>query len=115
MLGEVSEYGIELLAISPDTLAEARRMKRSTGLSMPLLSDEHLEVIDLYGLRHPKGLAAPRDGKIARPLAIPTTVLIDAQQIVRWIDQTGDYRLRSNPDRVIEALREHLDRAPVVP
>ncbi len=42
------------------------------------------------------------------PEQIPTTILADREGIVRWIDQSDDYRVRSQPDRVLRALREAL-------
>jgi len=108
MLDSFAPHGVEMVAISPDTLQESRRTRKSNGLRMPILSDEHLEVIDLYGIRHPKGFGAPRNGSPVRPLAIPTTFLIDASGRVVWIDQADDYRVRSNPDRVLEAVRTNL-------
>lgn len=41
-------------------------------------------------------------------LPIPTTVLIDAAGVVRWIDQSENYQRRSDPERVGAALREAL-------
>jgi hypothetical protein len=37
-------------------------------------------------------------------MAIPTTLLIDEEGIVRWIDQTDDYRLRSHNERILEVV-----------
>lgn len=91
-----------MLAISPDSAAEAAAMKRKSGLSMPLLSDESLAVTDRYGLRHEKAFT-PNKGFV-RPLAIPTTILIDEAFTVRWIDQADDYRVRSDAPRVLEAV-----------
>ncbi len=108
MLDDFSELGIEMVALSPDTLAESRRTQNRGKLRFPVLSDPNLEIIDRFGLRHEKAIGAPRDGKLIRPLAIPTTVLIDAEGIVRWVDQAEDYRVRSNPDRVLQAVRASL-------
>ena len=41
-------------------------------------------------------------------MPIPTTLLVDAQGVVQWIDQAEDYQVRSNPDRVLEAIRGAL-------
>jgi peroxiredoxin len=46
------------------------------------------------------------------PLPIPTTFLVDAESIVRWIDQAEDYRVRSHPDRVLQAIEAGLGQAP---
>jgi peroxiredoxin len=106
MGSEFGTYGIEMVILSPDTVAEARRMKRTVGLDMTVLSDADLRVIDLYGVRHEGAMGAPRDGSLIRPLAIPTTLLIDGDGIVRWIDQAEDYRMRSNPERILQALAD---------
>ena len=37
-------------------------------------------------------------------MLIPTTFLVDAQGILRWIDQATDYQVRSNPARVLAAI-----------
>jgi len=99
-----------MIAISPDSVAEAAGMKRKSGLSMPLLSDESLAVTDRYGVRHEKAFT-PNKGFV-RPLAIPTTILIDEHWVVRWIDQSDDYRVRSDAPRVLGAVREALGAAP---
>jgi hypothetical protein len=38
-------------------------------------------------------------------MAIPTSLLVDEQGIIRWIDQSEDYRLRSSEQRVMDAVR----------
>ena len=108
---EFAALGVELVAISPDTLRESSRGKRRNQLGMQVLADPDLKVIDLYGLRHEKALGAPRDGSPVRSLAIPTTVLMDAEGVVRWIDQADDYRVRSDANRVLEAVHRHLPGA----
>jgi len=39
-------------------------------------------------------------------MAIPTSLLIDEHGVIRWIDQSDDYRLRSSNERVLQAVRE---------
>lgn len=112
MLDDFKPYGIEMVAISPDTVKESRRTKRMAKLNMPILSDADIKVIDLFGVRHPKGIGAPRNGSLIRPLAIPTTFLIDADGKTLWIDQADDYRVRSNPDRVLAAVKDNLGSSP---
>jgi peroxiredoxin len=107
---EFEALGIRMVALSPDSVAEAAAMKRKRGLTMTLLADEPLAVIDRYGVRHDKAFA-PNKGFL-RPLAIPTTILIDEQGVVRWIDQTDDYRVRSDAPRVLAAVRAALAAPP---
>ena len=59
---------------------------------------------DLFNLRNPFNVSPRGVGG----LPIPMTFLVDAQGTVRWIDQTDDYMLRSEPERVLTAIEEHL-------
>ena len=71
------------------------------GVQATMLADPDLSVTRMLGLENtapkikPPGLAG---------LPIPTTILIDANHIVRWIDQATDYQVRSAPERVRAAL-----------
>jgi peroxiredoxin len=101
---ELDARGIELVTISTDTPEEIRKQRTKHGARAVMLSDTDLEVTSRYNLRNernvsPKGFA---------PMPIPTTFLVDAQGIVRWIDQSADYQVRSHPDRVLQAIREGL-------
>lgn len=89
-----------------DTPEQIREGKRKHGLVATILSDHDLSVTRLYNLENkapklkPSGVAG---------IPIPTTILADRAGIVRWIDQAEDYRVRSQPNRVLDALREALD------
>ncbi len=71
-----------------------------------MLSDRNATVIDQLGIRN-RGFHSGIPGG-APALPIPTTVLVDASGIVRWIDQSENYQRRSDPDRVLGALKQHL-------
>jgi peroxiredoxin len=105
---QFEELDVSMVAVSPDTAAEAAAMKRRYGLGMGLLSDESLAVTRLYGIEHQKAFAVAPGRSIVRSLAVPTTILVDASGIVRWIDQSDDYRIRSDADRVLAAVRREL-------
>jgi peroxiredoxin len=74
------------------------------GLVSTQLADPDLVVTDQFNLRNPKNISPRGIGG----LPIPTTFLVDAEGKVRWIDQTDDYMLRSEPERVLEAIRDNL-------
>ena len=73
-------------------------------MNATLLADPDLVVTDQFNLRNPFNISPLGVGG----LPIPTTFLVDADGIVRWIDQTDDYMLRSQPDRVSQAIKENL-------
>jgi len=103
---ELDARGIRIVALSSDTVERTAAGMHKHGLRAVMLSDPDLAVTDRYNLRNPKSFAL-KSGVIV-PLAIPTTFLVDAAGIVRWIDQAGDYQQRSHPERVLAAIRATL-------
>ena len=69
-----------------------------------MLSDRDLAVTDRYGLRNQKIQSGPP----GKPQPVPTSILADANGVIRWIDQSENYQRRSDPDFVLAALREHM-------
>jgi peroxiredoxin len=109
-----ARYGVTLIALSRDTPAEARAQRQRDHLTFPLLCDPDLHVITRYGLLHQSGLRFFTFHILGVPigwptgfqrLALPTTLLIDEAGLVRWIDQTDDYRLRGTVQRLETALQ----------
>jgi peroxiredoxin len=99
-------FGVALLCVSPDRVSEVASMKRKHHLGMKILSDADFTVVTRYNLRQERVLALT--GLPLRPLTIPATFLLDGEGIVRWIDQAQDYRLRSDVDRVMAAIKRTL-------
>ncbi|MCW5893753.1 MAG: peroxiredoxin family protein [bacterium] len=95
--------GVAIVAVCADDAAEIRVGRAKHGLRATMLPDPDLAITDRFGLRNPRNFA-PRPG-IVIPLPIPTTILVDAAGIVRWIDQATDYMRRSDPQRVLAAVR----------
>jgi len=117
MKSELAEYGVSVIGLSKDTVEDAAFQKQRDKLTMTLLADPQLDVIKQYGVEHHKGIefSTVRFSLFGIPLAlfpsvktmaIPTSLLVDEQGVVRWIDQADDYRLRSNEQRVISAVKE---------
>jgi peroxiredoxin len=101
---ELDARGIALVALSADTPEQIRAGRAKHGAQVTLLADPELRVTAQYGLVNRRGLAP---GGLRR-LPIPTTLLVDAAGVVRWIDQATDYQVRSHPDRVLAAIRRTL-------
>ena len=40
-----------------------------------------------------------------KTMAIPTTMLVDEEGVIRWIDQADDYRVRGDDARIREAVQ----------
>ena len=100
----LDERDIALVAICTDTPEQIRKGREQHGVRATLLSDPDLEITDRYNLRNPINISPM--GFAGLP--IPTTFLVDAGGVVRWIDQTTDYQLRSEPARVLHAIESGL-------
>ncbi len=73
-----------------------------------MLSDPDLVVTDAFGLRNQGYHSAP-PGDDTEALPVPTSLLVDRQGKVLWMDKSENYQRRSGPEVVRAALREHLD------
>ena len=103
---ELDARGIQIVTVCADTAEQIRAGRGKHGLRATMLPDPTLALTDLYNLRSPRNFA-PKPGVII-PLPIPTTILVDAGGIVRWIDRSTDYMRRSEPGRVLAAIRAAL-------
>jgi peroxiredoxin len=74
-------------------------------LGAVMLSDRDLSVTDAFGLRNlgfhsgPLGLEG---------LPVPTSLLVDGEGKVLWVDQSTDYQHRNGPEVVLAALERHF-------
>ncbi len=99
------ERKIQIVTVCTDTPEKIRAGRGKHDLKATMLSDRKLAVTDLYGLRN---LAVNTGPPRVPGQPVPTTILADAQGVVRWIDQSENYQRRSDPDYVLAALQEHI-------
>ncbi len=115
MKNDLEKYGVSVVAISKDDAKTAGKHKVRDHLTLTLLADPGLDVIRQYGVEHHKALEVSGPSITVfgitlgfipsiKKMAIPTSLLIDEHGVIRWVDQTGDYRLRSSEELVIEAV-----------
>ena len=97
----IQAAGAELLAISTDNAAQAKKaiadVKRRVGVEIefPLLGDRELKAIDAYNAKD------PLNPRIARPM----TYIIDESGVIRWkfLDVRVGNRLKG--DRIVAELK----------
>jgi peroxiredoxin len=80
--------------ISPDTEERLRGLWNDQSFSFPGLRDPEARVIRAYGILNE---ASP-------PLPHPSTLVIDSEGVVRWLEVDEDYKVRPAADTVLEAL-----------
>jgi peroxiredoxin len=97
-LGEFNSRGVQVVAISVDPPEVSRELCRKQGYTYTFLTDEKLDAIRRYDLLHHDG--GPGGADIARPAEF----LIDASGTIRWVNLTGDIRVRARPNEVLRVL-----------
>jgi peroxiredoxin len=98
-LAELQRLGIRPVAISVDTPAESAGLCRKAGYTYTFLSDPNAEAIRSYDLLH-RGA-----GVNGRDIARPGEFLIDSTGKIRWVNLTGDLRVRARPEQILEAAK----------
>lgn len=97
-LNEFHARGVEIVAVSVDSNQDSRTLCASRGYTFPFLSDPKAEVIRRYGVLHPRG------GEDGHDIARPAEFLVDASGTIRWVNLTGNIRVRARPEAVLKAI-----------
>jgi peroxiredoxin len=109
---DFAALGVRLVAISSDRVDELRLFKRKHDWDITLVADPTLAVHRLYNLQQRN--FTPRRG-LFRDLAIPTTILIDRDGRILWLEQAIDFRVRPQASTVLakaKALLIPMNHAP---
>jgi peroxiredoxin len=116
LVGELENRGVGLTAVSPQTPDGSLSMQEKNDLAFAVLSDPGSALAGSVGIvtapsaearaaQLELGLdleAVNVDGTTAIPM--PTTIILDPDRTVRWIDVHPDYSTRSEPAEVLAAL-----------
>jgi peroxiredoxin len=95
----IEATGVQLIAISYDSLATNDAATSKLGLTFPLLSDAGSKVIDAYGIRNheAKGRAAG--------VPHPVVFILDQEGVIRAKLARDNYRDRPESAEIIAAVR----------
>lgn len=107
--GEFEKLGVSLIAVSSDRVDELEPFARKHKWRIRLLADPALTIHRLYNVQSRK--FTPKRGPF-RDLAIPTTILLDKEGRVLWIEQTTNFRVRPQADVVLAKAKALLPDAP---
>jgi peroxiredoxin len=123
LLPALTELGVGLVAISPQVTEGSLAMREKNDLTFAVLSDPGNILARAVGV-----LTAPTMQARAAQFAIgtdltelnedhtasipmPTTVILDADRVVRWVDVHPDYTTRSEPADILVALDKTVGTA----
>jgi peroxiredoxin len=96
ILPELDKKGIQVIAISPDSIDGLKTMANRLDNPYWFLSDPKLEVIERYGIR--------KDEKLPHP----AVVLIDKKGLVQWFYVGENYKQRPSASQ-LRMVIENLD------
>jgi peroxiredoxin len=119
LLPQLTERGIQLVAISAQRPGQSLSMRQKHDLSFTVVSDPGNVTARKLGIvTQPSDEARKSqlqlgldlttvnaDGTVALPM--PTVAVVDAGHTVRWIDVHPDYSTRSEPEQILKAI-DHL-------
>ncbi|HEV3046348.1 MAG TPA: peroxiredoxin-like family protein [Solirubrobacteraceae bacterium] len=117
LLPQLGAYSARLVAISPETPDASLSTQEKAELTYTVLSDTGAQLADELGITFDpseEGLEAQRalgvDIRTSRAdagtrLPMPTVLIVDPQQIVRFVDIHPDYTGRTEVSEIVAALQ----------
>jgi peroxiredoxin len=78
----------------------SRDLCQKAGYTYTFLSDPKAEIIRRYDLLHAGA------GENGQDIARPGEFLLDSSGVIRWVNLTGDYRVRARPEQIIEQAKK---------
>jgi len=102
----LDDAGVRIVTVSTDTSKEIAMGRGMHGLNATMLADPKLELTDQFGYRNTGFVNFKIPGRPGLP--VPTSLLIDADGKIVWMDQSENYTQRSDPNVVGAALSTHM-------
>ena len=87
------------VGISVDTPEESAALCKKAGYTFTILSDPKAEVIRRYDLLHRGAGIGGKD------ISRPGEFLVDSSGVVRWMNLTGDIRVRATAEDILQAAQ----------
>jgi peroxiredoxin len=118
LLPQLTERGVELIAISPQRPDGSLTMQQKHELAFTVLSDPGNVVAGRLGiLTQPSEEARAAQLELGLDLTtvnadstvtlpMPTTIILTGDHLVRWIDVHPDYSSRTEPWQILQSLDE---------
>ena len=107
---QLKELGVNIVAISPDSPENLKKLIEKKTLSYQLYSDPNLDTAKAFGIAYrvdnenykkDKGFNADMEKKSERLLPVPAAFLVDKDGIIRFKYANANYKIRVNSDDLI--------------
>jgi peroxiredoxin len=121
----LAERGIALIAVSPQKPDGSLSISETNGLTYIVVSDPANQLARALGiLTAPTADAQAAQASLGldladhnadgtRNLPMPTTVVVDPQGVITWIDVHPNYATRTEPATILAAVSETLQSRPI--
>jgi peroxiredoxin len=115
------EMGYQLLALSADRPGEVARTQEEYGYEYKLLSDQEMRAARAFGVAfrvddatiekyHGYGIDLEEaSGRGHHLLPVPSVFIVDTGATVRYVYANPDYKVRLDPERILQAARDARD------
>lgn len=109
---EISRFGARVLLVSPQPHANTAALAKRFDVEFDFLTDTGNSAARRLGIEMKSGL--PLGMELLgydSDTVFPTVIVVDSNGVIRWVDQTDNYRVRPEPETFLPILRE-LTAAP---
>lgn len=96
VLPELKQYGVQLIAVSPDDVATSQNTRRQFGQGFLFWSDASGNAMKAYGIDRDDGLPHP------------AVYLIGKGGELKWYYASEDYKKRPTGEQLIQVIKEKL-------
>ena len=104
---EIITLGTRVVLISPQPHDNTVKLAGRFGVNFDFLTDEGNRAARVLNIAMPNGLPMGM-GLLGydSETVFPTVIILDADGVIRWVDQTDNYRIRPEPDTFLPLLRQ---------
>ena len=104
---QIADLGAVVVLISPQPETQTAELSAKFDIPFRFWVDEKGKAIRQLGILHETGLPAGMQAMgYASDTVFPTLIVIDKEGIIRFLDQTDNYRIRPHPDTFISILKK---------
>ena len=95
----------EVFFISPQAASESQKLARRFDIPARFIVDDNHVLANTLNIVHSRGVPKGM-GFADTDTVLPTAVLLDEQGVIRWVDQTDNYRVRPELATFLRVLDE---------